>query len=404
MAFQLPATTTTASAPSFSFGLSTATPATAGAAVPAKPTFGFAAPAAASNVGGGDADSGKTAAAPLQFGGFGLTGTQAAPTLSNPLTGLGAGLGGAAAAAPAAGAATTAPATTAAPTFGFLAQPPAAAATATTTAAAAATTTANPLGGGGLTLGLGTAPKTTSAVAPTATSVAQLGSTAPLGAAATTAASAPAAATGSTFANLSTATKTTDSATVANATQLTYHQLEEHINKWTLEFEEQEKVFTEQATQINAWDKLLIGNNQKIIELNDAVQKVKNDQQVLDQELEFIATQHKELEESLGPLEKEFTSLPRVDQERSQTYLMVENLDTQLKQMSEDLKEVIDNLNEANKGQDHTDPIIQIGKILNAHMNSLQWIETQSSHICKKLDDIGKIHETQKRDIFRAPY
>jgi len=209
---------------------------------------------------------------------------------------------------------------------------------------------------------------------------------------------------GSAFANLSTATKTTDSSTVVNASQLSYNQLEEHINKWTLEFEEQEKVFTEQATQINAWDKLLIGNNQKIIELNDAVQKVKNDQQVLDQELEFIATQHKELEESLAPLEKEFINLPRVDQERSQTYLMVENLDTQLKQMSEDLKEIIDNLNEANKGQDNTDPIIQIGKILNAHMNSLQWIESQSTHICKKLDDIGKIHETQKRDIFRAPY
>ncbi|KAM8715875.1 hypothetical protein ACLKA7_002852 [Drosophila subpalustris] len=130
---------------------------------------------------------------------------------------------------------------------------------------------------------------------------------------------------GSAFANLSTSTKTTDSSALANASQLTYNQLEEHINKWTLEFEEQEKVFTEQATQINAWDKLLIGNNQKIIELNDAVQKVKNDQQVLDQELEFIATQHKELEESLAPLEKEFINLPRVDQERSQTYLMVEN-------------------------------------------------------------------------------
>jgi len=126
-------------------------------------------------------------------------------------------------------------------------------------------------------------------------------------------------------------------------------------------------VFTEQATQINAWDKLLISNNQKIVELNDAVKKVKTDQQVLDQELEFIATQQKELEDSLAPLEKEFVNLPRVDMERSQTYLMVENLDTQLKQMSEDLKEIIDNLNEANKGQDTTDPIIQIGKILNAH-------------------------------------
>lgn len=400
MAFQLPTTTTAASAAPFSFGLNTA-PGTAntGASVPAKPAFSFAAAAPAPAAtglgtgisGGGDADTAKTAAAaPPTFGGFGLASTTPSLPALAPLPTLG-GLGGTA--APAA-----APVASAAPTFGgFLSNPAPVAAAATTTTTAAAATTGTTLGGG-LSLGFGAAqPKTTasSAIAPvSAPALAPLTSVAPT---ATGVA-------GSAFANLSTATKTTDSSAVANASQLSYNQLEEHINKWTLEFEEQEKVFTEQATQINAWDKLLIGNNQKIIELNDAVQKVKNDQQVLDQELEFIATQHKELEESLAPLEKEFTNLPRVDQERSQTYLMVENLDTQLKQMSEDLKEIIDNLNEANKGQDNTDPIIQIGKILNAHMNSLQWIESQSTHICKKLDDIGKIHETQKRDIFRAPY
>lgn len=208
--------------------------------------------------------------------------------------------------------------------------------------------------------------------------------------------------------NLSTATKTTDSnAAQQSSTQVSYNQLEEYINKWTLELEEQEKVFTDQATQINAWDKILISNNQKILELNEAVQKVKTDQQTLEQELEFIATQHTELEESIVPLQKEFMKIPQVDMERSQTYMMVENLDTQLKQMSEDLKEIIDNLNESNKGQDSTDPIIQIGKILNAHMSSLQWIESSSAVISKKLDDITKMHESFKRDSersFRSAY
>lgn len=390
MAFQLPTTTSapTSAAPSFSFGLSTGTAPTAGGlgaagAVPAtKPTFSFAAPAATPNLGGGDADS-KKAQNPPPFSGFGLGGgATSTPALS---------LGG----QPKNPVATTAPAvgtTAAAPAFGgFLSQP---AATATPAASTAAPVAAAPTTG--LLSGLG-APKSTAAAttltaAPTAV--------APQPAAAAV----PTLSTGGTFANLTTETKTTDSSAVSTANQLSYNQLEEHINKWTLEFEEQEKVFTEQATQINAWDKLLISNNQKIVELNDAVKKVKTDQQVLDQELEFIATQHKELEESLAPLEKEFVNLPRVDMERSQTYLMVENLDTQLKQMSEDLKEIIDNLNEANKGQDTTDPIIQIGKILNAHMSSLQWIEAQSSNICRKLDDIGKIQDNQKREVFRAPY
>ncbi|SPP73436.1 nuclear pore glycoprotein p62 [Drosophila guanche] len=376
MAFQLPATTSApAAAGSFSFGTNAPAPAAGAAAAPAaKPAFSFGGPTGL-NMGGGDADSAK-AQAPPPFSGFGLSGATTAPALSLSTTLGGSNTGVTSTAAPAA--------TAAAPAFGagFMAQPTAAA-----TQATAAPTTGLI---GGPSLGLTTTPKSTAA--PTAAVVAPL-----------TGVVAPAVGTGGAFANLTTETKTTDSAAVSNASQLSYNQLEEHINKWTLEFEEQEKVFTEQATQINAWDKLLISNNHKIIELNDAVKKVKNDQQVLDQELEFIATQHKELEESLAPLEKEFVGLPRVDMERNQTFLMVENLDTQLKQMSEDLKEIIDNLNEASKGQDHRDPIIQIGKILNAHISSLQWIESQSNNICKKLDDIGKIHDTQKRDVFRPP-
>ncbi|XP_017014960.2 nuclear pore glycoprotein p62 [Drosophila takahashii] len=388
MVFQLPTTTAApiGGASSFSFGLGAGTPAAAAApgapaAVPAtKPTFSFGGPAAAPNLGGGDADNSKAAQAPPAFG-FGL----AAPAAAAPLT-----------ANPVSTAAT--PVVTSAPAFGtgFLGQPTAAVvpSLATSTPNTAAPATTGLLGGTGLGVAKSTAPApTTLSAAPTAIAP-QLG----------VAPAATLSAGGGAFANLTTETKTTDSSAVSTASQLSYNQLEEHINKWTLEFEEQEKVFTEQATQINAWDKLLISNNQKIVELNDAVKKVKTDQQVLDQELEFIATQQKELEDSLAPLEKEFVNLPRVDMERSQTYLMVENLDTQLKQMSEDLKEIIDNLNEANKGQDTTDPIIQIGKILNAHMSSLQWIESQSSNICKKLDDIGKIQDSQKRDIFRAPF
>lgn len=404
MSFQTP-TTTTAASTGFSFGLGTA----AGAAKPASFSFGA--------TGGGDAGAVK----PLSFGapapttttmaapaavGFGggfqgaattTTGTASAlPAASTTTTGFsfGAPTASSATVAPS----TAAPATTAPAGFGFGAAQTAAATTASTgfgfgsTASAGATTAV-----GATTTSITAAPafpvtitKTTAAALPTLGTLSA--STAP--------------ATGG-FANLSTATKTTESAAVANASHLTYNQLEEHINKWTLELEEQEKVFADQATQINAWDKILISNNHKILELNDAVQKVKSDQQTLEQELEFIATQHKELEESIVPLQKEFLKLPQVDVERSQTYLLVENLDTQLKQMSEDLKEIIDNLNEANKGQDSTDPIIQIGKILNAHMSSLQWIESSTTNISNKLDDITKMHESFKRESersFRSAY
>lgn len=42
------------------------------------------------------------------------------------------------------------------------------------------------------------------------------------------------------------------------------------------------------------------------------------------------------------------------------SYQMAENLDSQLKQMSEDLKEVIEHLNEANKNQELSNPVCNL--------------------------------------------
>lgn len=195
---------------------------------------------------------------------------------------------------------------------------------------------------------------------------------------------------------------TTQSSAIPQASQMNFCELEELINKWNLALEEQEKLFTNQATQVNAWDKLLIENGDKIVSLNDAVEKIKAEQNTLEQELEFISAQHSELEEFITPLQNDLAKISQIDMERSQIYLIAENLDTQLKQMSEDLKEVIEHLNEANKAQDPNDPIVQIGRILNAHMGSLQWIESSVVRIGAKLDETTKIHENLKRDNERS--
>ncbi|XP_055531314.1 nuclear pore glycoprotein p62 [Wyeomyia smithii] len=202
-------------------------------------------------------------------------------------------------------------------------------------------------------------------------------------------------------ANLTTTTQTTQSSAISGS-QLNYCQLEEFINKWTLELEEQEKLFTNQATQVNAWDKLLLSNGEKIVALNESVEKVKAEQDTMEQELEFITAQLTELEECIMPLEDELSKIVQVDIERGQTYSMAETLDSQLKQMSEDLKEVIEHLNESNKYSDPSDPLVQIGKILNAHMNSLQWIESSTSSITNRLEDIGKMHDTLRKDNERS--
>lgn len=199
-------------------------------------------------------------------------------------------------------------------------------------------------------------------------------------------------------ASLTTNTLTTQSQPPSQPA-INFYALEENINKWKLSIEEQEKIFTNQATQVNAWDSILLKNGEKIVELNKAVEKVKADQSSMEQELEFITAQHAELEESILPLEQELSKMPQqIDIERSQTYLMAETLDSQLKQMSEDLKEVIEHLNEANKYADPTDPMVQIGKILNAHFTSLQWIEDKTSVIGNRLDEINKMSSVLRQN------
>ena len=222
---------------------------------------------------------------------------------------------------------------------------------------------------------------------------------------ATTSVPAAAAATSSAVTTLTTAV--TSSASDATTGSMSFHALEELINKWRMEMEDQEKTFINQATQVNAWDKILISNADKINELNENVQKVKADQQKLDHELDFITSQQRELTEILTPLEQVLSQIqPNTQQHssmhREHTYQLAENIDAQLKRMTEDLKEVIQHMN-SNKNPRDEEPLTAVCSILNAHMDSLQWIDQNIMVVQNKLDDVSKntdlIMETSKNRL-----
>lgn len=117
---------------------------------------------------------------------------------------------------------------------------------------------------------------------------------------------------------LSTATATSQAANAANVSQMNFRQLQEAINKWMLDLQDQEKLFLDQATKVNSWDKTLIQNGDKIAKLNDSITKVKNDHTRLEHALDYLKTQQTEFENFLEPLE---AGLPRnipVEPEREQ--------------------------------------------------------------------------------------
>ncbi|KAB1252448.1 Nuclear pore glycoprotein p62 [Camelus dromedarius] len=147
---------------------------------------------------------------------------------------------------------------------------------------------------------------------------------------------------------------------------MTYGQLDALVNNWSLELEDQEKHFLHQATQINTWDHILIENGEKITALHGEVEKVKLNQKRLEQELDFILSQQKELEDLLIPLEgsvkgESGSAYPQhTDEEHERTYNVAENIDAQLKRMAQDFKDIIEHLNTFGNPADPTDPVCKL--------------------------------------------
>ncbi|KAL0994243.1 hypothetical protein UPYG_G00119750 [Umbra pygmaea] len=197
---------------------------------------------------------------------------------------------------------------------------------------------------------------------------------------------------------------TTTTVTASAPPVMSYAQLEALINKWSLELEDQERHFLQQATQVNAWDRMLVENGEKITSLHREMEKVKLDQRRLDQELDFILSQQKELEDLLSPLEESVKDqggtiyMQNADEERERTYKLAENVDAQLKRMSQDLKEIIEHLNTSSGPADTSDPLQQICKILNAHMDSLQWIDQNSVLLQRRVEDVSKLCDNRRKE------
>ena len=179
-----------------------------------------------------------------------------------------------------------------------------------------------------------------------------------------------------------------------SANEITFRQLEENVNKWNDDLDELERQFLAQATQINAWDRLVLENGDRITSLNEELAKIKANQDRLDQDLDFIGSQQKDLEEFIvnleGSLANSAISQPQdaADEQRRDIFSAAENIDCQLKQMTQDLREVIERINSTGHGEETTisSPFGQLERILNAHVDSLNWADQSIENLSKQID------------------
>lgn len=398
MSFKPP--TAGAGAPKFGF--------TAGAAGGAKtPSFGIAKPVAAAAAPGA---APAAAAAP----GVGTVPKFGAPAAAGAATTPKFGVAAGGATAPKFGIAGAVKPTAAAPTATTATAAPTA--TAPTTAAATTTTTAPKFG-------LGAKPATSVTIAPAAGAATSPAAGATTATAAATTTAAPAAA-GTTVApgtsKFQIGAKPVGTATTAAAgttaavggaakappawkpnvdipSLLKGKTLEEMINEWSAQIDSDIFQFTQMAMLVGEWDKKVSSNSKKILDLKQKVDMVETAQSELNKNLELITAQQTQLSTVLTALETSVekwsltVDLGPQDAERERGYALADDIDVQLNQMSNKLKEMIDRLNanqERENAKDGEHPAFQILHILDSHLNSLAWIDNTSTELATKLLDL----------------
>lgn len=169
---------------------------------------------------------------------------------------------------------------------------------------------------------------------------------------------------------------TTSAATSASTSRsINYLQLQDSTNKWITNFEDLQKTLMNQTSETITRDVMLASNEDQIEKLVESVRNLKSEQTQVEQQLDFILSQQKDLDECLASLEDEVSSyFPEIPAD--DMYKLAENIDSRIKKTLETSKEIITKINEKNRSSENiTNPMVAIGRILNHLTNSIQMLE-----------------------------
>jgi nuclear pore complex protein Nup62 len=202
--------------------------------------------------------------------------------------------------------------------------------------------------------------------------------------------------------------------------------MDEIITRWASDLAKYQKEFKDQANKVAEWDHALVENGEKIQKLYVSAYEAQRASNEIERQLSAVESQQEELEAWLdryeGEVDEMFAKqvgqqgeqLAGPDQERERTYRMAEKLTDRLDDMGKDLTKMIKEINDMsgtiNKGSKPDDPVrynpsrcgilenvltahiklSQIVRVLNGHLASLQWIDTNAAALQTKISAAQK--------------
>ncbi|KAJ2664010.1 FG-nucleoporin nsp1 [Coemansia sp. RSA 1200] len=236
------------------------------------------------------------------------------------------------------------------------------------------------------------------------------------------------AAAGGSGSNTTTSTAKKDSATELANAALRGKTVEEIAQMWTSELATQTRAFHTQANTVAYWDRALVQQGKRITGLYEATMSVEAEQAALDQSLEHMEGQQRALQTLLDTYEGRIHDIVRkttnttsamkrpgsnkggvamtADEERDHVYSSAERLNSQLDELARRLTTLVEDVNgisnatgsdsadgDAQQKNGAADPFAQIVEILNGHLTSLEWVDSQTAQLQDRVKTAQRVHQ-----------
>lgn len=184
--------------------------------------------------------------------------------------------------------------------------------------------------------------------------------------------------------------------------------LEKIIETWEEDLKEHRSEMVRQKGDLDAWDRSLSDVEDKSTALMTKVCRIEVAQDELAQSLDAVMGQQKELDQMLRALEGEVKVLYERDQgeglgdeERHAGYFLAEKVDEQLGKIQAKLDFLVDKLNKQHAEESEDNPVSLIVQTLNAHLNTLQWIDMNAAAVQSRIAGVQKQFSQRQLELER---
>ncbi|KAJ2654042.1 FG-nucleoporin nsp1, partial [Coemansia sp. RSA 1285] len=182
------------------------------------------------------------------------------------------------------------------------------------------------------------------------------------------------------------------------------------------------------ANTVAYWDRALVQQGKRITGLYEATMSVEAEQAALDQSLEHMEGQQRALQTLLDTYEGRIHGIVRkttnttsamtrpggnkggvamtADEERDHVYSSAERLNSQLDELARRLTTLVEDVNgisnatgsdsadgDAQQKNGAADPFAQIVEILNGHLTSLEWVDSQTAQLQDRVKTAQRVHQ-----------